>query len=102
MQEKAYGSLRSPGFDQPRQQHQVIIMNPQDVIGSDDVFQRIAEDLVDLFVLLPVVELIFGESRKVVNQLPLERDFDRAPRPTDPKMFHTKSRRSSARLHERR
>src|SRR5918993_4921272 len=117
MQEKAYGSLRSPGFDQPRQQHQVIIMNPQDVIGSDDVFQRIAEDLVDLFVLLPVVELIFGESRKVVkqrpngrvakseiellhlffaekhrvrlkgterfpDQLPLERDFDRAPRPT--------------------
>lgn len=70
MQEKAYGSLRPPRFDQPRQQHQVIIMNPQDVIGSDDVYQRVAEDLIDLFVLRPVIGLIFRESRKVVKQRP--------------------------------
>ena len=70
MQEKAYGSLGPPSFDQPRQQHQVIIMNPQDVVGSDDVFQRIAEDLIDLFVLLPVFGVILGESRKVMKQRP--------------------------------
>ena len=73
MQEKAHGSLRPPRFDQPRQQHQVIIVNPQDVIGSDDVYQRITEDLIDLFVLLPVVGLIFGKSRKVVKQRPNRR-----------------------------
>src|SRR5687767_2552166 len=135
MQEKAYRSLRPPRFDQPRQQHQVIIMNPQDVVGSNDVYQRIAEDLINLFVLRPVIGLIFGESWKVVkqrpngrvakseikllhlfftekhrirlkgterfsDQLPLQRDLDRASRPADPKMFHTQSRRSSAGLHE--
>ena len=70
MQEKADGSLGPPGFDHPWQQHQMIIMNPQDVVGSDNVFQRIAEDLIDLLVLLPVLGVIFGESRKVVKQRP--------------------------------
>src|ERR671910_2633059 len=137
MQKKSYRYLRPPSFYQPRQQHQVIIVNPDDVIGPDDVFQRITKNLINLLVLFPKIRLIFGKRRKVMKQrpngriteseiellhlffakknrvrlkrtqrlsdeLPSKRNLDGASRPADPKMLHAQSRRSSARLHERR
>src|SRR5918999_70683 len=70
VQEKPDRYLWPPSFEQPRQQHQVIIVNPQDVIGPYDVFQRITKDSINLLVLLPKVRLIFGKSRKIMKQRP--------------------------------
>lgn len=53
-----------------RQEHQVIILYPYDITGLDMKLANLREDLVDLFVGLPVLAFIFDKGEEVVAERP--------------------------------
>src|SRR4051812_19872621 len=61
----------------------MIIMNPNDICGPQNVLESIAKYLVDLLVLLPKRLLINGKSWKVMEQRP-----DRGVAKTEIELFH--------------
>src|ERR1051326_984765 len=52
------------------QEHQVVIMNPEDVAGLHQFRQRIAKCLVDFPVLLPVLIVVSGVAGEIMEEGP--------------------------------
>ena len=70
VQEKSDGHFRKFFAHQLRQQHQMIIVNPQHVVRAQRVHHRLAENAVDVPVFLPVLLLVMRQHRKIMEQRP--------------------------------
>src|SRR6185436_17986654 len=60
-------------FEQTRQKHEVIIVYPNDIVGSQNRLESVGKKIVDLFVLLPKSRLVNGVRGEVVKERPNRR-----------------------------
>ena len=70
MQKKPDGHFRELFTHQFWQQHQVVVVNPENVVRAQRIHHRFAEDLVDVPVFLPVVLLVMRQRREIMEQRP--------------------------------
>jgi hypothetical protein len=70
VQEKADGRLGQPLAQQGRQQHQVVVVNPDGVARDRGAHQGVAEEPVGGLVRLPLPRVVDGELGEVVGQGP--------------------------------
>lgn len=70
MEEEADADARQLIPDQIRQQHQVVVVNPQDIVRPGHFQQRRGEDIVDSLVLQPEVFVVSGVGGKVMEKRP--------------------------------
>jgi hypothetical protein len=70
MEKESNGCIRDSLAEIPRQEHQMIIMDPDDVPWPCDFNKRFTEGMVDLLILLPVIGSENCQLGKVVEEWP--------------------------------
>src|SRR4026207_502552 len=75
--------MRPVGLQKARQQHEMIIMHPDHIVGAENRLNRVREQLIDLLVLVPERLLINCVGWKIVKQRP-----DRRVTKSQIKLFH--------------
>ena len=61
---KPIGMSGKPLANQPRQQHELVVMHPHQVVRAQHLHHRLRKDAVHLLVFLPVILLVARQVRE--------------------------------------